>query len=80
MQKNTDILTDWKSREQSKNTLLIFLGAYSTRSLPIDTWQKIISSIAEEFPEKTILLMDGPEDSILREVWLKKFPSNVVNF
>lgn len=80
MQKNSGILTDWKSREQSKNTLLIFLGAYSTRSLPINTWQKIISSIAEEFPEKTVLLMDGPENSVLREVWMKEFPPNIVNF
>lgn len=80
MRKNSEILENWRSQKQSKDTILIFLGAYSIRSLPTDTWWKIISNIAEEFPEKTVFLMDGPEDSILQEVWMKKFPPNVVNF
>ena len=80
MQKNSEILKNWQWKEYSKDTILIFLGAYSIRSLPTHTWGKMISNIAEQFPEKTILLMDGPEDSILRDVWAEKFPPNVVNF
>lgn len=78
LEKNEILLQEWNIREQEKESILIFLGAYSVRSLPVETWKKMIRMIAQEFPHKTIILMDGPEDMILREVWCDTFPHNVI--
>ena len=80
LEKNKILLQEWKIKKQGKESILIFLGAYSVRSLPVKTWKKMIRMIAQEFPHKTIILMDGPEDSILQEVWSDAFPKNVVSF
>lgn len=58
---------------KKQRTLLIFVGAYSHRSLPIATWHEMILTLSRELPDYDITLMDGPENTILTQI-LRQYP------
>lgn len=63
-------LPHWRSIPalSSRKNILVFVGVFLDRSFPEGTWKRLICDLAAAFPEETISVMDGPDDTMIHRL------------